>query len=886
MTSLNDIWTHLVAGTKLGIRRPDFRFDPEFYARIYPELAGEPEAMSRHFGDFGAAEGRHGTYYSQLRAQAPHIDAALGPLVTHPKLQAAIEADEPGALELAFELIQLGSPVDALISNFSMQAYLEWHPDIEAAGMNPLMHYLRFGSVEGGRRTLADLRKGLYEGAQVFYSKLPTVLICVHEMSDTDAPVVGHALVREASQSHNVVVATHRGGELLDQFLPHCCGLLVTSNPLREMPYIFAEPFQKIDFALLNSVECMLFIHPLVGRGIPFAAYIHEYSDYTHPVWVKMMAVFADLLIFSSEHVRDNWRGRLADVNFNIENDSIIIPQHQLVEGEVTEERRVAARALLSRVLGCDLSKVRLICGVGHVQWRKGTDIFLQAAQISAESDSDTVFIWIGDGQNHQEMGFGVWFDYHLRQARVNRPDGNLFLLPAGPLYPDVMDAADAMFLSSRLDPLPNVVFDAVRRGGRIVCFDGATGFADDRYRGSARIVCVPYANPMAAVQALRELPRKVGIAFATESAFGEGITLFDRLRRAFRELPRKAGFAAAVDSASSTGMTLFDSLRLALRDRLAAERNLVLGETAIDIPFLFTKSEADRPLRRKEQEKMFGYGRRLLWRDVQDARDTVAASQNWVHRRTRIEDFRPLATDDASVPDFAIHVHAFYVDDLADALADHAAFARASRILVTTDSPDKADRIRQMGEDRGLHIETQLVPNQGRDILPFLRLFGDGGLAGGSDIWCHLHQKKSVQTTSHGDVWRRFLYRILLGDERSLSSALACIALPEVGVVAPFEPHFVPWDDSRRLLPGIADRFAEPLPDNPLLFPMGNMFWTKADVARRMLNLFGPDHPWPNEPIPTDGTEFHLIERLWPAVAAQAELDAIFLHKADEERV
>ena len=52
------------------------------------------------------------------------------------------------------------------------------------------------------------------------------------------------------------------------------------------------------------------------------------------------------------------------------------------------------------------------------------------------------------------------------------------------------------------------------------------------------------------------------------------------------------------------------------------------------------------------------------------------------------------------------------------------------------------------------------------------------------------------------------------------------------------------------------------------------------------MLNLFGPDHPWPNEPIPTDGTEFHLIERLWPAVAAQAELDAIFLHKADEERV
>lgn len=29
-----------------------------------------------------------------------------------------------------------------------MQAYLEWHPDIVAAGMNPLMHYLRYGMIE------------------------------------------------------------------------------------------------------------------------------------------------------------------------------------------------------------------------------------------------------------------------------------------------------------------------------------------------------------------------------------------------------------------------------------------------------------------------------------------------------------------------------------------------------------------------------------------------------------------------------------------------------------------------------------------------------------------------------------------------------------------
>ncbi|WP_330449326.1 glycosyltransferase [Paracoccus marcusii] len=184
--------------------------------------------------------------------------------------------------------------------------------------------------------------------------------------------------------------------------------------------------------------------------------------------------------------------GRLADVDFDTATDSTIIPQHPLIDGQVTERRRVEARRRISAALGRDLADARIVCGAGHVQWRKGTDIFVQAAQICADADPDTVFVWIGDGRNHQDMGFGVWFDYHLRQVGANRPDGNLFMLPAGPLYLDVMDAADSMFLSSRLDPLPNVVFDAVRRGQTMVCFDGATGFADDRYRGSDRITRTP----------------------------------------------------------------------------------------------------------------------------------------------------------------------------------------------------------------------------------------------------------------------------------------------------------------------------------------------------------------------------------------------------------
>lgn len=138
--------------------------------------------------------------------------------------------------------------------------------------------------------------------------ELPTVLICVHEMSRTGVPVVGRDLVRKASCTYNVAVAVLRGRDLLDQFLPHCCGALVTDNPLREMPYVNANVVRRIDHAVLNSVECAPFIHALVSQDIPFAAYIHEYADYTFPSWKSLyMDAFADLLIFSSEHVRDSY---------------------------------------------------------------------------------------------------------------------------------------------------------------------------------------------------------------------------------------------------------------------------------------------------------------------------------------------------------------------------------------------------------------------------------------------------------------------------------------------------------------------------------------------------------------------------------------------------
>ena len=851
MTRTDQLW-HKFAGPARTAIRPNFRFDPTFHAGASSSIAKTAVEPGAHLAAKEGAAAGHGSLYSQLHQQAPHIDKGLIRIVTHPELKVLIEAGDPDALHLAFELIQLGTPVDTEIADFSMQAYLEWHPDIVAAGMNPLMHYLCHAMIEGHHRSLTDLREDLHEGARPFHPEYETVLICLPDLAHSEAFLVIREMLRQTDGARNIIVAALEGGGMLDQILPHCCAVQITRKPLLELPYARHTAFRQVDRAILYRAKSAWFIHHCVAQDIPFAAYIDDHVEET-PAWQSScLTAFADLLAFSSDHIRDNWRGCFSDIGFATETDSTVIPPYPLTWGAVTETRRIEARQTISRVLGRDIGKARLICGTGPIGMRCGTEIFSQAAQIAAGLSSNTVFIWIGDGLNHQEAGYGTYLDYQLRQLSGDSSVDNLFLLPDGPLYSDLLEAADAMFLSARLGPIPHAAFDALRHGCHVVCFEGATGLADPRYRGSGRIRCTPYGNPFTAAQALLALPQKTGQAPAPI-------------------VPAPASSLARID--------------LALRDRLSRQRNFVLGESAFDIPLLFTKAEADHPLRRREREKMFSYNRRLLWRDVKDARDALAASGSWLHERIRIEDYADVGPD-GRMPDYAIHIHAFYTDHLADDLRSHAAaFERASRIVVTTDTQGKAEVIRAIGEAQGLRIETQLVPNQGRDILPFLRLFGAGGL-GGEGLWCHLHQKRSVQTTSHGDVWKRFLHRILLGGETCISNALVHIAHPGTGLVAPFEPHHLGWGESRRLLPSVAGAFPGSLPDAPLLFPVGNMFWTRGDVAREMLDLLGDAYPWPNEPIATDGTVFHLIERLWPAVAARMGLNSVFLHKQGEERV
>ncbi|MDX5411457.1 MAG: glycosyltransferase, partial [Rhodobacterales bacterium] len=582
-------------------------------------------------------------------------------------------------------------------------------------------------------------------------------------------------------------------------------------------------------------------------------SYIHEYTEYTRPYFrCVFTALYSDLLVFSSEQVRSSWGNLLFDINFNTQTDSIVIPQYALHVGNTGLSEFTKGRETLSRLIGMDLTGRRVVVGAGHAHWRKGTDLFILTAQIARAAGDDTVFVWIGDGLSHEDFHFGVWLDKHMRAARANDPGGTLHFLPAGPYYKDVLRAADVFYLPSRLDPLPNVVFDAATSGCQVVLFSQGSGFDDPAYTDEPSIHAVEYGNVAAASEAIRAIPLK-------------------------RPAPDETTPAPA-------NVPVLPRILQALSARLQAQRHFVAGGGTYDVPFLFRNDPDAAAARAAEREKMWTYERPHIWQSIEAVKSEISASDHWVHQRLRVDRFatvkRPLKRP------YHIHIHAHYTDDLGGDLLYYQALREARRIVVTTDTTAKAERIARIGQDSGVPVEVLLMPNTGRDILPFMRLFSDGHAGTDPDeVWCHIHQKKSLETSASGEVWKRFLLAILLGDDHALSDAVHRVSQLGVGLVAPLDPYRFGWLENRNLLSRLGRLFPKPPPDHPLLFPIGNMFWTRARVVQRMNSVFGPSYPWPNEPLPNDGTEFHLIERLWPTVTAMEDLDSLFLEKADQPR-
>lgn len=222
-----------------------------------------------------------------------------------------------------------------------------------------------------------------------------------------------------------------------------------------------------------------------------------------------------------------------------------------------------------------------------------------------------------------------------------------------------------------------------------------------------------------------------------------------------------------------------------------------------------------------------------------------------------------------------ALHLHVFYPELLKSVGECLAGNTSCPDLWVSVPSEAHARQVRnEAGDFACLIKEIRVVPNRGRDIGPLLTAFG-AELVAQYDIIGHIHTKVSPHADQEvGQRWYRFLLESLLGSPSCpmMDRILAHFRdQPGLGLVFPDFYRPVGWDRNRDMAEHWAKRLGiETLPIH-FDFPVGTMFWARAEKLRPLVELGLVWSDYPDEPLPNDGTLLHALERLIPFLPAPA---------------
>ena len=219
--------------------------------------------------------------------------------------------------------------------------------------------------------------------------------------------------------------------------------------------------------AVVNSAASAWIVPRLRAAGIAPLLLVHEMPRLIHERGLldalRRAADAATGLVFPAPSVRD----RIAELLPLPPDRSQVLPQGSYRMPDFSASARAALRGRLGLA-----PTTRLVLGCGYADLRKGFDLFLQAWRAARRRRSDTMFCWLGD-MDPQLRNF-------LGPEIAAAESAGSFRLPG--FQHDMADwysAADVFALTSREDPYPSVVLEAIGAGLPVIAFAEAGGIPD-----------------------------------------------------------------------------------------------------------------------------------------------------------------------------------------------------------------------------------------------------------------------------------------------------------------------------------------------------------------------------------------------------------------------
>jgi glycosyltransferase involved in cell wall biosynthesis/GT2 family glycosyltransferase len=330
------------------------------------------------------------------------------------------------------------------------------------------------------------------------------VIIVVHDLWSNGAQIHSLHLLATYREKFGLDVATIACGDgPLHANFEHY-GDLVQLSPATTRPKDIHAAISQLHAAgysraIINSSAGGWITPYLSEAGIRVTGLVHEMPDLIRRMGleegIRNFDQQADHVVFSSDLVRKQTE---TDILGHPWSRSVLLPQgHYKAESILhlrDKEAAAAAMRLRLRLPG----DARIVIGVGYGDHRKGPDIFCRWALACVANEPRLNFVWIGAlsadmrTQCHSILANAGDLANHVHLVGFQSDTGSWYR------------AAEAYALTSREDPFPSTVLEALACGAPAFIVDGTTGLTEIAL--SRAITVLPDAKPEIFAAALKSL--------------------------------------------------------------------------------------------------------------------------------------------------------------------------------------------------------------------------------------------------------------------------------------------------------------------------------------------------------------------------------------------
>lgn len=322
------------------------------------------------------------------------------------------------------------------------------------------------------------------------------ILFVSHEATRTGAPKIILNILRHFNEKTTASLQSilHTGGFLAEEFVRHsetdCLNLPREPSEdlarrIRKLCTRYREDPPRLAFC--NSMESRYIAYELYRLGIPIFFLIHELPSSYEPADYQSVYDCSRKIFFPVEAVRDAAHARLPLPAGKVE----VMPQGLLDPDFGKRIARSTAREGIRNELQLPADAL-IVLGCGTLDLRKGIDHFAGVARTllsRANLDRPVHFVWLGEGDRWTHSPY----HYTMLDIEKTPAHGHVHFIGERQDVEPWFSGSDAFLMTSRVDPFPCVIHEAMASGLPVITFDQNGGAASAIADGAGLVA--PYGD-------------------------------------------------------------------------------------------------------------------------------------------------------------------------------------------------------------------------------------------------------------------------------------------------------------------------------------------------------------------------------------------------------